>query len=56
MVDVYKSFMGPRKNGEECPECGEELWDTRPFVRLMSDPPQTEVHCENCKYKGYRTV
>lgn len=54
MMDVYKNFMNPKKNGKDCPKCGEELWDTRPYLQLNSNPPKKEVHCEKCNYKGYR--
>ena len=54
MMDVYKNFMDPKKNGKDCPKCGEELWDTRPYLQLNSNPPKKEVHCEKCNYKGYR--
>lgn len=44
----------PRPNGIACPECGEELFDSQPNVVLTSNPPQKNVHCEKCGYKGYR--
>ena len=44
----------PNANGIACPECGKELWDTFPMVTLTSNPPQKNVHCPACGYKGYR--
>ena len=41
-------------NGIACPKCGEELWDTSPMVSLMSNPPQKNIHCPKCEYKGFR--
>ena len=46
-------FSVPIKNGIKCPECGEELWDTKPNVTLTSMPVQKNIHCD-CGYKGYR--
>lgn len=43
----------PRPNGVACPKCGEELWDSDPMVTLTSNPPQKNVHCEACGYRGY---
>lgn len=44
----------PRKNGIECPDCGEELFDSCPMMTLTSNPPQKNIHCEKCDYSGYR--
>jgi len=44
----------PRLNGIECPKCGKELFDSSPMVTLTSDPPQKDIHCEGCGYRGYR--
>ena len=44
----------PQKNGIECPNCKSELLDSNPFITLTSDPPQKNVHCDECGYKGYR--
>ncbi len=46
----------PVLNGIECPQCGEELYDSTPNTILASHPPQKNVHCHNCGYKGYRTL
>ena len=44
----------PHPNGIECPECGEELWDSIPMLTLTSIPPQKNIHCPICGYVGYR--
>lgn len=44
----------PHPNGIECPECQKELWDSDPCVSLMSNPPQKNIHCPECGYRGYR--
>lgn len=44
----------PRKNGIECPECGEELLDSSPNLVLTSYPPKLDIHCEKCNYRGTR--
>lgn len=44
----------PRPNGIECPICGAELMDSKPTVTLMSNPPQKNVHCPKCEYRGRR--
>lgn len=44
----------PRLNGLACPECGEELYDSAPMITLTSFPPQKDVHCASCDFKGYR--
>ena len=44
----------PQKNGIACPTCGEELWDSNPMITLTSFPAQKNIHCEKCKYSGYR--
>lgn len=49
-----KNDNSPRKNGIECPKCGEELYDSAPMLTLTSFPPQKNIHCENCDYRGYR--
>lgn len=43
-------------NGIACPICGYELIDSNPMIILPSSPPQTNVHCSLCDYKGYRIV
>ena len=47
-------FCQPHPNGIECPECGEELWDSDPMTTLTSNPPQKNIYCPACGYKGYR--
>ena len=46
----------PRKNGIACPECGSELEDSDPHSTLASNPPQKNVNCTKCDYKGYRVA
>ncbi len=41
-------------NDIECPQCGMELYDTNVHMMLTSDPPQRNIHCENCSYTGLR--
>ena len=41
-------------NGLKCPECGEELLDSRPGGILLSSPPQVSVHCKTCNWTGHR--
>lgn len=42
--------------GIACPECGEELTDTNPYITLHGFPPQKLVHCDKCKWFGARFV
>jgi len=46
----------PHANGIECPKCGNELWDSDPMCVLTSIPPQMNVHCPACGYRGYRVA
>ena len=46
----------PCPNNIACPECGAELWDTRPHVVLLSNPAQTDIHCPDCDFHGYRIM
>lgn len=43
-----------QKNGIACPNCNSELTDSSPDMTLTSHPPQKNVHCDSCGYKGYR--
>lgn len=45
--------MKPHPNGLACPECGEELWDSNPTIVLTSNPPQKNIHCPACGWRGY---
>jgi DNA-directed RNA polymerase subunit RPC12/RpoP len=45
----------PQRNGIECPQCGAELLDSNAVI-LTSIPPQKNVHCEYCRYRGYRVT
>jgi DNA-directed RNA polymerase subunit RPC12/RpoP len=47
---------GIKLNGIACPECGAELYDSNPGMFLLSNPPQLDVHCEECGYQGYRVA
>ena len=44
----------PHPNGIECPKCKKELHDSAPTVTLTSNPPQKNVHCPACGYRGFR--
>lgn len=44
----------PHKNGIACPQCGQELWDIAPMLTLTSNPPQKDIACQGCGYRGYR--
>ena len=46
----------PHANGIECLKCGKELWDSDPMCVLASNPPQKNVHCPACGYRGYRVA
>jgi len=46
----------PHANGIACPKCGKELWDSNPMCVLTSNPPQKNVHCPSCGYRGYRVA
>lgn len=53
--NLYKAIHdSPALNGIACPECGEELYDSRPKLTLMSLPPKKNVSCSKCDYVGYR--
>lgn len=45
-----------RPNGIACPNCGKELMDSSPMTVLTSDPPQKDVHCPACGYRGHRVA
>lgn len=53
---VLKKMQEPHANGIACPNCDEELWDSNPMEILTSMPPQKNVHCPNCGYRGYRVA
>lgn len=46
-------FTYPKPNGIACPECRAELFDTDCHM-LPSNPPQRNIHCEKCGYRGHR--
>ena len=56
--DAYqiRNDNAPRPNGIACPDCGAELLDTSPDRMLMSKPPQKNVHCPACCYRGFRVA
>lgn len=39
-------------NGIACPNCGSELFDNG--IALTSNPPQYQIFCRECNYKGSR--
>lgn len=41
--------------GVACPKCGAEMISSDDTI-LASNPPQRNVHCADCGYKGYMTV
>lgn len=49
-----RASPGPVLNGIACPECGKELVDSQPNAELTSYPPQKNVKCPSCGWKGYR--
>jgi DNA-directed RNA polymerase subunit RPC12/RpoP len=51
--DSMRQAMRPHPNGIACPKCGRELWDSSPSITLTSDPPQKNIHCPACGYRGY---
>jgi transcription elongation factor Elf1 len=53
-ASAIKKAKTPHPNGLNCPQCKAELWDSSPTLRLSSNPPQLNVHCPKCGYKGYR--
>ena len=42
--------------GSNCPVCKGKLVPTIPDLLLLSDPPQKEMYCIQCNYKGFRQV
>jgi len=44
----------PVLNNIACPQCGKELYDSRPLMILTSLPAQKEIHCESCNWTGFR--
>ena len=41
-------------NGLACPRCNNELYDSNDEVKT-SFPPMRDVHCPECKWRGYRS-
>ncbi len=51
------SFRNPPinvPNGIACPKCHAELVDCDRRVLLTSNPPQYDIKCMACGWKGYR--
>jgi len=46
----------PSPNGIACHSCGTELLDSFPMLTLTSNPPQKNVHCPACGYRGFRVT
>ena len=53
---VLEELRKPHPNGIACPQCGGELWDTRPDCVLVTLPSKKNVHCPLCDFRGYRLV
>lgn len=51
---VLDEMNKPHPNGIACPVCETELWDSDPMMTLTSNPPQKNIHCLACGYRGYR--
>lgn len=54
--DRILNGIAAHPNGIACPECGKPLWDSSPSLTLTSNPPQKNVHCPACNYRGYRVA
>ncbi len=63
-LDQYNSLKAkqransdePQPNGIECPQCGEEMYDSRPYQVLTSFPAKKNIHCKECGFEAYRLV
>lgn len=53
---MHELYNPPKSkgNGIACPKCGFELYDSSPNMTLTSDPPQMNVACTNCEWRGTR--
>ena len=51
---TWEATFTPTLNGIDCNSCGEELYDTYPGLTCKLQPPQTDVHCGGCGFKGHR--
>ncbi len=49
VYDLDKSILSEI----ECPKCGNELLYSDNTI-LTSYPPQRNIHCPKCSYKGYK--
>lgn len=52
--EAYAKLREQHTNGIACPECGKELLDSNPGIVLTSYPPQKNIHCPACGWRGYR--
>ena len=53
-MEEYSTHKDTWRNGIKCPECERELWDIEPHKTLATIPPQKNVYCPSCGYRGYR--
>ena len=53
---MYAEMRGAKRNGIKCSQCGSELFDSNPGVVMCSNPPQTQVECPSCEFRGTRIV
>ena len=50
----YADAAVSKRNGIECPKCGEELQDVNPLDVFGTNPPTMEISCTRCDYRGRR--
>ena len=43
-------------NGLACPNCRQELIDSKEPVIMTTIPAKKAVFCRNCSYKGYKYI
>lgn len=56
IVHTFVESDKPKLNGIACPKCNAELFDSSPYLVLLSMPSKKNIHCSNCNFKGYRTA
>lgn len=54
--EAFEDAYTPTLNGIDCNKCGTELKDIHPGLIVTLHPPQTDVICDGCGFKGYRIV
>jgi hypothetical protein len=56
--NTFMFFYLPENNGEVCPVCKEELYDTTPNTTYVSEYVLKSVVClsTKCQYQGMRIV